>query len=60
MIVAKAHNELEAAMLEVMARHELTSIEWLSCLNQIEATTIKYAIREERHPDDPDKRGGEE
>ena len=36
----------------------LTDIEYLQGLNQIEANTLKYCLRHERHPDDPNKPAG--
>jgi hypothetical protein len=58
-VVEKAELEIGEAVREVVKRHELTFIE----LQQILATTqlkwLKYALRHERHPDDPDKGGDE-
>ena len=59
-IVQQAHNELDLAVIDMCKKYELTYAELFSVLNQIEVSWIKYAIRDERHPDDPEKRGGEE
>jgi hypothetical protein len=56
--VQKAHNELAAAVSEIIKKYELTYGELWSVLNEVEASWIKYCIRDERHPDDPDKPGG--
>lgn len=39
---------------------DLTYLEYLQILNEYTASQLKYAIRQERHPDAPEKRGGEE
>lgn len=58
-LVSKAHNDIEKAVLDAMGNHpDLTYVELLSIFNQISASWIKLAIRAERHPDDPDKPGG--
>jgi hypothetical protein len=60
MPASKAHNEIDAFVSEIIKKYDLTYGELMSCLNQIQASWIKYMIRDERHPDDPEKRGGEE
>jgi hypothetical protein len=57
-IVQQAHNELGLATIEIVNKYDLTFGELFSVLNQIEASWLKYCIRDERHPDDPDKPGG--
>jgi 3-polyprenyl-4-hydroxybenzoate decarboxylase len=42
----------------VINQHELTNGEILRCLNEQMASMIKYVIREERHPGQPDLPGG--
>lgn len=59
-IVRKAHNELMGAALEVMKRHELTALEWTGLFIEIAGHEFKYALRAERHPDDPEKKADEE
>jgi hypothetical protein len=53
MIVQGAHNEMAKAVIDVVEKHGLTYLELLS------ASWLKYAIRNERYSDDPEKRGGE-
>lgn len=61
MLVLQAHNDIDEAVSNAMKKHpDMTYFELLQILNQISASWLKYAIRDERHPDDPDKRGGEE
>jgi hypothetical protein len=60
MPVQRAQAALEASTLEWMKAHpDLTYAEVLSCMHQVTGRTIKYAIRQERHPNDPDAKGDE-
>ena len=60
-IVQRAHNAIDAAVSGAMKEFpDLTYMELMSVLNQIQASWIKWGIRDERHPDDPEERGGEE
>jgi hypothetical protein len=57
----KAHNDISGAVLEAIGKHpNLTYLEVISILNQIQMSWLKHAIQQERHPNDPEKRGGEE
>lgn len=57
----KARLDFAVMVVEFCDKHrDLTYLELLSVMNESVATQLKYAIREERHPDDPEKRGGEE
>lgn len=47
--------KLEIVIDQFLTEHELTDIEVLQALNSYAQTTLKYMLREERHPDDPDK-----
>lgn len=52
--VQQAHNEIDRAVTEAIAKHpDLTYLELLAIFNQIAASWIKIAIQEERKPDDP-------
>lgn len=56
----KLRSDIECAILDVIGKHpEATILELLSCLNQTMQSWIGSGIRDERHPDDPEKRGGE-
>jgi len=57
-IVQRAHVELDTAVTEIIKKYELTYYELFGVLNQVEASWLKYAIRDERHPGEPDKPGG--
>lgn len=58
----KARLDISTAIQDAVAKNPgLTYLEVIMILNEITGTDwIKYAMRHERHPDDPDKRGGEE
>lgn len=51
--------ELSGLYLEWRGRCDLTHLECLRILNGIVADEIKFALRSERHPDDPDKKADE-
>jgi hypothetical protein len=57
-IVDLAGVELSEFAMKLRQRDDLTYIEYLGLLNQEAARVLKYALREERHPDDPDKLSG--
>lgn len=58
LIVDRAGVELTEMAMKLRQQHELTYIEYLGILNQEAGRVLKYALREERHPDDPDKPAG--
>lgn len=57
-IVNQAKNEISKAIMEIEQKHDLTEIELLQILIEYQSTTLKYMLREERHPKDPDKPSG--
>ena len=59
MIVQAARLEVSQATLAAIEKHNLTYGEVTAILAEVLATWAKYQIRGERHPDDPEKRGGE-
>jgi hypothetical protein len=58
-IVEKAELEIGDAVREVAGRHELTHIELQQILASTQLKWLKYALRQERHPSDPEKGGDE-
>lgn len=60
MIVSKASNEFAAFTLDLVEKHELTYGEIVGIFADRLASFAKYMRREERHPNDPEKRGDEE
>ncbi len=59
-IVNKARFEIDDAVWDIMGRSALTYLETMQILNGLTERLCMYAIRHERHPDDPDKKGDEE
>ncbi len=58
-MVTRAHLDLATAMQKIIQERELTHAEVTSILAQELLAWNKYAIRAERHPDDPEKKGDE-
>jgi hypothetical protein len=61
-IVTKAKLDLQCAFEDWWAKHEdLTYLEVIGIVNEMQATNLKYALRHERHPaEDCDYKGDEE
>lgn len=59
-IVTAARHQIGDAVREAIKTHDLTYAELFSVLADVQHTWAKYAIRDERHPDDPDAKGDEE
>lgn len=59
-IVAEAKVDIGAALALAIGRHDLTHLELIQILTLELTQWIKYSIRAERHPDDPEKKGDEE
>lgn len=57
--VAEATRAIGVAVAEAVEKYELTYGEIFSILSQAMAAWAKYAIRQERHPDEPGKKGDE-
>ena len=57
--VVRASTDLATAMVKIIKERELTHAEVTSILAQEILSWNKYAIRAERHPDDPEKKGDE-
>jgi hypothetical protein len=57
-IVDLAECDLSEFALKLRQQHALSYIEYLGMLNREAARVLKYALREERHPDEPDKPSG--
>lgn len=54
-VVNRARGRIRTAITYAIREDELTHIELLGILNEVTATWLKFALRAERHPDDPDK-----
>lgn len=53
--VGIAQSQLVVDILDFAREHDLTNIELLQALNGVEASILKYMLRSERHPEDPDQ-----
>jgi hypothetical protein len=59
MPVQSATAELRLLLIKFQAEYDLTDIEMTGILVYAAADVNKYALRRERHPDDPDKKADE-
>lgn len=57
--VEKAKLELRKTFWEELEKHDLTYMEAVLCLSDILQSIVKYGLRSERHPDEPDKKADE-
>lgn len=60
MIVSRARNELAVALANIWEKHELTSSEVVWICADVTAAHARHPVRDERHPNQPDKRTDEE
>ena len=58
LIVQKAGTEMHKAILDIVVKYDLSFIEEVGALAQIIAQASKYALRQERHPEEPSKPSG--
>jgi hypothetical protein len=58
--VRKARDQLENMVIDWASNSGLTSIEMIRAVHSIQDWFIRTALREERHPDNPDKKADEE
>jgi hypothetical protein len=59
MTVSRAGSALEEAILKIAEKYELTNIELAAIQVGRLESTLKYALRAERHPDDPTRKADE-
>jgi hypothetical protein len=57
-VVRRAALDLSDFALKLREKNDLSYIEYLGILNEEIARVLKYALRAERHPDDPDHPAG--
>jgi hypothetical protein len=55
MIVQKAKAEIGIYLCDYQEKHNLTDIEMLQIINSVSDSTLKFMLRRERHPNNPDK-----
>jgi hypothetical protein len=58
-IVGRADIQIATAIDKAVSEHDLTCTELMQILASAQLRWLKYALREERHPDNPDKGGDE-
>lgn len=58
--VSIATADLGALLLKFQQERDLTNIEMMQAVNHWQADALKYMLRAERHPDNPDKGADEE
>lgn len=58
-VVQAAEMEMAKAVGDLIERHQLTYVETMQALTNFQQRYLKYMLREERHPNDPDKKGDE-
>lgn len=57
--VQTAEAEFGLVFMDFIKEHDLTYVECLQILAGQQQNLLKYMLRHERHPDDPEKRGDE-
>lgn len=60
LLVQRARGEFTDLCTEFLRGHDLTWGEWTSILADQLTQQAMYQIRDERHPDDPERKGDEE
>lgn len=58
--VQEARLQIDAAVSKAIEEYELTYAELWAIFLDLQSGWVKYAIREERHPEDPSKPGAVE
>ncbi len=58
--IAIAQVEVQVALDLLQREHDLTDVEMLQAITSWQALCLKYMLRSERHPDNPDKCADEE
>ena len=57
--VERAKLDLREQLLTFQEEHDLTNVEMLQALTEAQQVVLKYMLREERHPGDPDRKADE-
>jgi hypothetical protein len=60
MLVEAASAKLHTLLVEFQVEHDLTYVEMAGLLLERQQTLVKYMLRDERHPDDPERKADEE
>lgn len=59
-VVRDAQNALLRAFLKIVEEKDLTAIEAAQIAHEVSGTPLIWALRDERHPDDPSRKSDEE
>jgi len=57
--VQAASAAIQQELINLQQKHELTDIEMLQCVAWWQDAVLKYMLRAERHPDDPERKADE-
>ncbi len=57
--VKEAKGEIEKSFLYIAEKFQLTPVEELQILNEIMNTSLKWCLRQERHPNNPNLKADE-
>jgi hypothetical protein len=60
MPVQRASAAIKSALIALQSEWDLTDVEMVAVLLDAAQSVHKYALRRERHPDDPDRKADEE
>ena len=60
MPVSIASSQLAMHLIEFQGEYDLTDVEMFQAVTSWMQTHLKYMLREERHPDDPERGADEE
>lgn len=58
-VVRTASLELQSALAVIVDKHKLTFVETLKLLTEAQQDELKYMLRAERHPKNPEKKADE-
>jgi hypothetical protein len=58
--VAVASKQISTKLWELQEEHELTDVEMLQAIASHQQSMLKYMLRAERHPNDPETKADEE
>jgi dTDP-D-glucose 4,6-dehydratase len=54
-LVVNAENEIRAQVWKIQGDQDITNVEMLQILVRMQQSILKYMLRAERHPNDPDQ-----
>ena len=57
--VQKASNAIQQSLWGLQEKHGLTDVEMMQVLADSQLTILRYMLRDERHPGEPDRKADE-